>query len=112
MHGTHVRVYVSMYECMYVCMYICVHVCMYVSMSVCMYVCMYVGMYVCETAGILPAFSQLDTMCGCMYVKHMCATPAVQLLKIQSDLCEKANDDTRIGVHEGHPSDEAERMSG
>ncbi len=81
-------------------------------MYVCMYAFLHVCMYICMTAGNLPVFSQLDTMYGCMYVTHMCATPAVQLLTIQPDLCKKANDDTRIGVHEGHPSDEAERMSG
>ena len=82
-----------------VCMYACVHVCVYVCM------------YVCMTAGNLPAFFTAGHYV-CMYVTHMCDPPAVQLLKIQPDLCEKANDDTRIGVHEGHPSDEAERMSG
>ena len=76
-----------------------------------MYVCMQVCMYVRQLA-FCQLFSQLDTMCGCMYVKHMCATPAVQLLKIQPDLCKKANDYTGVGVEERHASDEAERMSG
>ena len=76
-------------------MYECVHVCM----DVCMY----------DSWKFASCFHSRTL---CMYVTHMCAPPAVQLLKIQPDLCEKANDDTRIGVHEGHPSDEAERMSG
>ena len=88
------------------------HVGVYLRMHVCMYVCMYVRM----TAGNLPFLSQLDTeyvcMYVCVYVTHLCATPAVQLLRIQPDLCKKANDCTGVGIQEGHASDEAERMSG
>ena len=70
--------------------------------------CTYVRMYVC----MYDSWKFASFFTAGHYVTHMCAPPAVQLLKIQPDLCEKANDDTRIGVHEGHPSDEAERMSG
>ena len=62
------------------------------------------GHYVYVTAGNLPAFSQLDT--------NTPSCPATYVRYVQSDLCEKANDETGLGVHEGHPSDEAAGMSG
>ena len=45
---------------------------------------------------------------------YVCTYPQLSsyLRYVQSDLCEKANDETGLGVHEGHPSDEAAGMSG
>ncbi len=70
-----------------------------------------VRMYVCtydrwKFASFFTAGHYVIRVYVCMYIPS-----AVQLIKIrmyvQYDLCEKANDETGLGVHEGLPSDEA-----